>query len=59
MFNINADGLRKRIRHILLVGAVGAGLLALNACTADVPPFVGVDITGANYAKDFDLTDQT
>jgi len=38
---------------------VGAGLLTLNACTADVPPFVGVDITGANYAKDFDLTDQT
>ena len=59
MFNINPDGLGKRIRHILLVGAVGAGLLTLNACTADVPPFVGVDITGANYAKDFDLTDQT
>ena len=59
MFNINPDGLRKRIRHILLVGAVGEGLLTLNACTADVPPFVGVDITGANYAKDFDLTDQT
>ena len=31
---------------------------ALSACTPDKPAFKGVDITGADYAKDFALMDQ-
>jgi len=34
-----------------------AALFALGACTPDKPAFKGVDITGAEYAKDFALTD--
>jgi len=33
-------------------------LLGLSACTPDKPAFKGVDITGADYAKDFSLADQ-
>lgn len=35
-----------------------ATLLGLVACSPDKPAFKGVDITGANYAKDFALADQ-
>ena len=31
--------------------------LALTACTSEKPKFNGIDITGADYAKDFTLTD--
>ena len=31
---------------------------ALSACSPDKPAFKGVDITGADYAKDFALSDQ-
>ena len=41
-------------RQFLAVLAVAA----LSACTPDKPAFKGVDITGADYAKDFALTDQ-
>ena len=41
-------------RQFLTVLAVAA----LSACTPDKPAFKGVDITGADYAKDFALTDQ-
>ena len=34
-----------------------ATLFALGACTPDKPAFKGVDITGAEYAKDFALSD--
>ena len=34
-----------------------AALFALGACTPDKPAFKGVDITGADYAKDFALSD--
>ncbi len=33
-------------------------IMGLSACTPDKPAFKGVDITGAEYAKDFALTDQ-
>lgn len=33
-------------------------IMGLAACTPDKPAFKGVDITGAEYAKDFALTDQ-
>ncbi|MEY2677555.1 MAG: hypothetical protein RLZ00_247 [Pseudomonadota bacterium] len=32
-------------------------VLALVACTPDKPKFNGIDVTGADYAKDFTLTD--
>jgi len=35
-----------------------AALTALGACSLEKPAFKGVDITGADYAKDFALTDQ-
>lgn len=34
---------------------VSAGLLT--ACSGDKPKFVAIDVTGADYAKDFQLTD--
>ncbi len=42
-------------RRSLVLGLVAA---TLAACSPDKPAFKGVDITGAEYAKDFALTDQ-
>jgi len=47
-------------RHLLaLLGlpALSVGLAALSACTETGPAFAGVNLTGADYAKDFKLTD--
>ena len=41
-------------RHTLLVGAAA---LALAACGDNKPAFTGIDITGADYATGFALTD--
>ena len=41
-------------RHVL-IGALAASVLT--ACGADKPAFTGIDITGADYAAGFDLTD--
>jgi len=35
----------------------GVGALALAACVPDKPAFRGIDITGAEYARDFSLPD--
>ena len=43
--------------RLLAAGVAIASTLWLTACAEDVPPFVGIDITGANYAQDFKLTD--
>ncbi|MGA0926713.1 MAG: SCO family protein, partial [Burkholderiaceae bacterium] len=43
--------------RLLAAGVAIASTLWLTACAEDVPPFVGIDITGANYAQDFALTD--
>jgi len=41
------------------VGLLAASaLLTLSACSLEKPAFKGVDITGADYAKDFALSDQ-
>ncbi len=37
----------------MLVGATGL----LSACSEQKPAFASIDVTGANYAKDFELTD--
>ena len=39
------------------VGAVAVFGTSLAGCSADKPKFHGIDITGADYAKDFQLTD--
>lgn len=43
----------------LMLGVAAAGLLSVTACQrhADRPAFHGVDITGADYARDFALPD--
>jgi protein SCO1/2 len=49
---------RRRALSALAFGLImGAGSL-LSACSPDKPSFKGVDITGADYAKGFKLTDQ-
>src|SRR4051812_35137845 len=40
-------------RHLLT--ALGASLVC--ACTQSKPPFKAIDLTGADYAKDFQLPD--
>ncbi|QDL55667.1 SCO family protein [Rhodoferax aquaticus] len=42
---------------VLVSGIAGFGL-GLTACTDSKPAFASIDVTGANYAKDFELTDQ-
>jgi protein SCO1/2 len=49
-------------KRLLLKTVAGASALALtgsllSACSKDAPAFRGVDITGADYARDFELTD--
>lgn len=39
--------------YALMAGAAGL----FGACTEQKPAFVAIDVTGANYAKDFELTD--
>jgi len=43
----------KLYRRSLLLAAVGL----LSACSPTKPQFAGIDITGADYAKDFQLSD--
>lgn len=46
--------LKRQFLGLLTVAAIAG----LSACSPDKPAFKGVDITGADYAKDFALTDQ-
>ena len=47
-------------RRRLLQAALGAGVATflLSACTPEKPNFQSIDLTGADYAKGFSLTDQ-
>ncbi|WP_058643906.1 SCO family protein [Pseudacidovorax intermedius] len=51
-----ARALPDRRRALQLLGA-GCAAVALAACTDSKPSFQAVDITGADYAKDFRLSD--
>ena len=48
-------------RNLLKIAAGGAAALGLgalvSACTENKPSFASIDVTGADYAKDFALTD--
>ena len=47
-------------RHLLRASLVtAAGLGTLSACTESKPQFAAIDMTGADYAKDFSLPDQS
>ena len=48
---------RKWIRGVL-AGGLALGLLTLGVGCAEKPAFKGIDITGADYAKSFELPDQ-
>jgi protein SCO1 len=49
---------RRRILASITACTITAGLgTALGACTESKPQFKSVDLTGADYAKDFQLTD--
>ena len=49
--------LRGERRRVLVLAVAAAFSTALGACTAEKRGFESVDITGADYAKDFRLTD--
>lgn len=46
-----------RTRRLARIGALVAALWMVNACTPTKPQFESVDITGADYARDFHLKD--
>lgn len=49
---------RRRTLRTIAAGALSASALGfLTACSKDKPQFHGIDITGADYAKGFQLTD--
>jgi protein SCO1/2 len=50
---------RRNTLRFIAAGAVAAGLGGtLAACSQPKPQFKAIDLTGADYAKDFQLTDQ-
>ncbi|MDR3454871.1 MAG: SCO family protein [Rhodoferax sp.] len=48
------DAIRLIAGSVLLTGAAAL----ISACSKDKPAFKSIDITGADYARDFSLTDQ-
>jgi len=51
------NALRRMAAWTVWAGAAAAGGGVLSACTESKPSFKAVDITGADYARDFSLTD--
>lgn len=47
----------RSLTHLMLAPLLIAGSLLLGACSGDSPRFSSIDLTGADYAKDFELTD--
>jgi protein SCO1/2 len=45
------------LRHVARATVLGGLAGALAACTPSKPQFASIDVTGADYAKDFALTD--
>ena len=56
-YALNSGGVGPRI-YLLKVVFLSLFTLFLNACSPDKPQFKSIDLTGADYAKDFALPDQ-
>ena len=56
----NSNHKRDALKRIALWGATAASVAVLAACSPSTkaPKFNGIDVTGADYAKDFPLPDQ-
>lgn len=52
-----AQGLCQQRRHQFGLWIAAATLLSLIACSPEQPQFKSIDVTGANYAQGFTLTD--
>jgi protein SCO1 len=48
---------RRNLLSLAVALAAAAGLVSLAGCSDKAPSFVSVDITGADYARDFSLAD--
>ncbi len=48
---------RRNLLSLLAATLAGGGLLTLAACSEKAASFVSIDITGADYARDFSLPD--
>ncbi len=48
---------RSSLKAIAWCFAAPSAALVLSACSENKPSFVSIDVTGADYAKDFSLTD--
>lgn len=48
----------KKIAAYAIVTGAGITFGSIFGCTPQQPAFVSVDVTGANYAREFELTDQ-
>jgi protein SCO1 len=48
---------RNAIKNIAIYAVLTGALGLLGACSEQKPAFAAVDVTGANYAKNFELTD--
>ena len=48
---------RRNLLSLAAALAAAAGLVSLTGCSDKAPSFVSVDITGADYARDFSLAD--
>ncbi len=48
---------RTTSRRGLMLAALGAAALAATACQKAAPSFAGIDLTGADYGRDFSLQD--
>jgi len=51
------NAIKKLAAYALLLGAAGLFGPFLTACSENKPSFAAIDVTGANYAKNFELTD--
>lgn len=57
MYSKNPAGKRQTLQWLALAAVSCGGLGLLAACADDKPRFSSIDLTGADYARDFSLTD--
>ena len=57
MYSKNPAGKRQTLQWLALAAVPCGALGLLSACADDKPRFSSIDLTGADYARDFSLTD--